>query len=104
KEGLTQVDAGTTGIQGEGNLNSLRIYSFFGRINYSYNDKYLFEANLRADGSSRFDKDNRWGIFPGFSTGWRISEENFFNDDSWISDLKLRASWGQLGNQNISGY
>ncbi|EPR67639.1 TonB-dependent receptor [Cyclobacterium qasimii M12-11B] len=104
KEGLTQVDAGTSGIQGEGNMNGFRIFSYFGRANYTLMSKYLFEANVRADASSRFNKANRWGVFPGFSAGWRLSEEDFIKNVSAISNLKIRASWGQLGNQNISGY
>ncbi len=80
KEGLTQVDAGTSGIQGEGNMNRLRIFPYFGRLNYAFNQKYLFEANLRADASSRFREGNRLGIFPGFSAGWRISDEAFMED------------------------
>jgi TonB-linked SusC/RagA family outer membrane protein len=104
KEGLTQVDAGTSGIQANGNLNSFKMLSYFGRINYSLSDKYLFEANLRADGSSRFKTGNRWGVFPGFSAGWRIIDEAFMADQSVLSNLKLRASWGKLGNQNISNY
>lgn len=104
KEGLTQVDAGTTGIKGEGNMKGLRMFSYFGRINYSFADKYLFEANLRADASSRFKNENRWGVFPGFSAGWRLTEEGFMKNTNLFSNLKLRASWGQLGNQNIEGY
>jgi TonB-linked SusC/RagA family outer membrane protein len=104
KEGLTQVDAGTSGIQGEGNMNGLRIFSYFGRVNYSLLDKYLFEVNLRADASSRFKDGNRWGVFPGFSAGWRLSDEKFIQNMGVFSNLKLRASWGQLGNQNIAGY
>ncbi|MEX2567511.1 MAG: TonB-dependent receptor, partial [Cyclobacteriaceae bacterium] len=104
KEGLTQVDAGTSGIQGEGNMNGFRIFSYFGRANYTLMSKYLFEANIRADASSRFSEANRWGVFPGFSAGWRLSEEAFIRDIPAISNLKIRASWGQLGNQNISGY
>ncbi|MEX2592861.1 MAG: TonB-dependent receptor [Anditalea sp.] len=104
KEGLTQVDAGTLGIQGEGNMNGLKMFSYFGRVNYSWLGKYLFEANLRADASSRFREDNRWGVFPGFSAGWRLSDEEFIQNMGLFSNLKLRASWGQLGNQNISGY
>jgi TonB-linked SusC/RagA family outer membrane protein len=104
KEGLTQVDAGTDGIQGEGNMVGLKMLSYFGRLNYSFAGKYLFEANLRADGSSRFKEGNRWGIFPGFSAGWRLGEETFIKDMGVFSNLKLRASWGQLGNQNISGF
>ncbi len=99
KEGLTQVNAGTSGIRGEGNLEGLRMFSYFGRLNYSFADKYLFEANFRADASSRFKKENRWGYFPGFSAGWRLTEEDFVKNLNVFSNLKLRASWGQLGNQ-----
>lgn len=102
--GLTQVDAGTNGIVAEGNKNMLRMFSYFGRINYSLMDKYLLEVNLRADASSRFRKDKRWGVFPAFSAGWRISEENFMKNQEVFSNLKVRASWGQLGNQNIGSY
>ncbi|MEE4286371.1 MAG: SusC/RagA family TonB-linked outer membrane protein, partial [Mariniphaga sp.] len=104
KEGLTQVDAGTSGIQGEGNMVGLRMFSYFGRFNYALSGKYLFEANIRADASSRFREGNRWGIFPGFSLGWRVVDETFMENQDIFSNLKLRASWGQLGNQNISGY
>jgi TonB-linked SusC/RagA family outer membrane protein len=104
KEGLTQVDAGTSGIQGNGNMNGLKMFSYFGRVNYSFSNKYLFEANLRADASSRFQKDSRWGIFPGFSAGWRLADESFIKDMNIFSNLKLRGSWGKLGNQSISGY
>ncbi|MEX2592852.1 MAG: TonB-dependent receptor [Anditalea sp.] len=104
KEGLTQVDAGTSGIQGEGNMNKWRMLSYFGRLNYSLNQKYLFEANLRADASSRFKEGNRWGIFPGFSAGWRLSDEKIIQNLGIFSNLKLRASWGKLGNQNINNF
>lgn len=104
KEGLTQVDAGTNGIQGEGNMEGLRMASYFGRFNYAFADKYLFEMNLRADASSRFKRGNRWGVFPGFSAGWRLSEESFIKNLDIFSNMKLRASWGQLGNQTIEGY
>lgn len=102
KEGLHQVNAGTGGIRGEGNLEGIRMFSYFGRLNYSFADKYLFEANFRADASSRFKKENRWGYFPGFSAGWRLTEENFVKNMNLFSNLKLRASWGQLGNQYAS--
>jgi TonB-linked SusC/RagA family outer membrane protein len=104
KEGLTQVDAGTSGIVGEGNMNGVRMLSYFGRVNYSLADKYLFEANIRADASSRFKEGSRWGFFPGFSAGWRLGDEQFIRNLNLFSNLKLRASWGQLGNQNIAGY
>ena len=104
KNGLTQIDAGTSGIQGNGNMNRLHILSYFGRVNYAYRDRYLVEANFRADGSSRFSQNNRWGYFPGVSAGWRVSEEAFLAQSEIISNLKLRASWGRLGNQNIASY
>lgn len=78
--------------------------SYFGRLNYGYKERYLFEANFRRDGSSRFSPDNRWGTFPSFSAGWRVSEEPFFDPlKRKIDNLKLRASWGRLGN-TTSGY
>ena len=104
KEGMTEVDAGTEGIQSNGNYEGLRMFSYFGRLNYAFADKYLFEMNLRADASSRFKRGNRWGIFPGFSAGWRLSEESFVKKLDLFSNLKLRASWGQLGNQTLSSY
>lgn len=104
KEGLTQVDTGTDGVKGEGTLKGLRMASYFGRLNYAFADKYLFETNLRADASSRFKRGNRWGVFPGFSAGWRLSEESFVKNLNIFSNMKLRASWGQLGNQTIDGY
>ena len=77
----------------------------FFRLNYIYNNKYIFEANGRYDGSSRFAKGNRWGFFPSGSVGWRISEEPFFKPLSgYVDNLKLRASFGSLGNQNVSSY
>lgn len=86
-----------------GGKKELALASYFGRINYDYKGRYLFSFNLRADGSSRFKGDNRWGVFPSFSGAWRISEESFFHVRP-ISSLKLRASWGQLGNQSIGSY
>ena len=79
--------------------------SFFGRVNYSYKDTYLFSATVRADGSSNFARGHRWGIFPSFSAGWIISNEPFMaNAQNWLSFLKLRASWGQNGNASISNF
>jgi len=80
------------------------IQSFFGRVNYDYLGKYLLEASFRYDASSRFPKDNRWALFPSLSAGWRISEESFMKNISWIDELKIRGSVGQLGNQNIGNY
>ena len=88
-------------------LEEYALVSFFGRINYTFNDRYLLEANLRYDGSSRFAKNNRWGIFPSVSAGWRVSEEKFWKNakiGEVVDNLKLRASYGVLGNQNIGVY
>lgn len=104
KIGLTQVSAGTSNILAEGNMQALRMMSFFGRVNYAFQDKYLFEANFRADASSRFAEGHRWGVFPGISIGWRITEEDFMAEQNLFSELKIRSSWGKLGNQNIAGY
>ena len=77
--------------------------SYFGRVQYDYAGKYLFEANLRSDASSRFPKHNRWGVFPAFSAGWRISEEAFIKDNiSWLSNLKLRVGYGKTGNEELA--
>ena len=78
--------------------------SFFGRINYIFKNRYLLEANARYDGSSRFAKGHRWGLFPSISAGWRISEEPFWNLQEHIQDFKIRASYGKLGNQLIGNY
>ncbi len=89
-----------------GTSSSYALSSYFGRVNYNYKEKYLLEANLRYDGSSRFAAGNRWGIFPSFSGAWRLSRENFFRnaDLSFVDDIKIRGSWGKLGNQNIGLY
>jgi TonB-dependent starch-binding outer membrane protein SusC len=103
---LFELNAGaSSNMQAFGSGSEWALRSFFGRLNYSFNDKYLFEANARYDGTSRFPANGRWGLFPSFSAGWRISEESFIKDDiTWINNLKLRASWGELGNQNIGNY
>ncbi|WP_332732244.1 SusC/RagA family TonB-linked outer membrane protein [Flavihumibacter sp.] len=80
------------------------LQSFFARLNYIYNSKYLFELNVRRDGSSKFGPTKRYANFPSASAGWRVSEESFMRNISWISDLKLRASWGITGNDNIGNY
>lgn len=101
---LTGLDAGSTnGWSNSGSALEARIGSYFGRVNYDYDGKYLLEANVRSDGSSKFNKGNRWGTFPSFSAGWRISEEDFIKND-WLSNLKLRASWGKLGNHRTDDY
>lgn len=78
--------------------------SFFGRINYNYDNRYLLQATMRYDGSSKFGKDNRWGTFPSVALGWRISEEKFFPKNDILTNLKFRVSWGRLGNENALGY
>ena len=78
--------------------------SFLGRINYAYDDKYLLTANFRADGSSVFGENHKWGYFPSFSTGWRISKEAFWNENNIVNDLKIRAGWGEVGNDQIGNY
>ncbi len=78
---------------------------FFGRFTYNYKEKYLLESNVRYDGTSKFQQGNRWGLFPSFSAGWNVSEENFWEPIApVISSLKIRGSWGELGNQNVSSY
>ena len=96
-------DAAATPSSMKGNSTDNAVRSFFGRINYDYKSRYIFEANLRADGSSRFAPGHRWGFFPSFSAAWRISEEQWFNV-SKIDNLKLRASWGKLGNNAVGDY
>lgn len=100
-----QIDAGEiTNMDNGGHRYQWDILSYFGRVNYSFKDRYLLEANIRMDGSSRFTKKNRWGYFPSVSGAWRISEEPFMAGvKDKISGLKLRASYGSLGNQNLSG-
>lgn len=103
--GLDQLAAGSSiGWTNNGQTDEDKLSSFFGRFNYDFNNKYLFEANLRRDGSSKFAAGNRWGTFPSFSAGWRVSEEDFMKSLKWLSSLKLRASWGKLGNDRISNY
>lgn len=87
-----------------GGASEFSLMSYLGRINYSFKEKFLLEANLRYDGSSRFAQLNRWGVFPSFSAGWRISQEGFMQDVDFITNLKIRTSWGKLGNQNIGNY
>ncbi|MDO5606897.1 MAG: TonB-dependent receptor [Capnocytophaga sp.] len=99
---LEDLNGGSTqGMKAEGYTRELNMISYFGRLNYSILDRYLFEANLRYDASSRFAKENRWGSFPSLSAAWRISEEAFFeNARETFNNVKVRASWGKLGNQD----
>lgn len=96
-------DAGTGVEKAYGSGSGYSLVSFFGKANYTYADKYLASVTIRRDGSSRFGKNNKYGTFPSVSLGWRVTQENFMKDtSSWLYDLKLRASWGQTGNQEIS--
>lgn len=88
-----------TGMTNSGYSNEWALMSYFGRVNYAYAGKYLLEANVRYDGSSRFANGYKWGVFPSFSGAWRFSSENFMQQFNWLSNGKLRASWGELGNQ-----
>lgn len=95
KEGLAWMDT---------DRSSSRYISFFGRLIWNYNEKYLASASLRYDGSSRFGKDHKWGWFPAVSAGWRISQEPWLEDVRWLNELKLRAGYGVTGNQDFSNY
>ncbi len=103
---LYELNAGSSEKQKNwGGASEWGLISYFSRVQYDYKRKYLMEANVRYDGSSRFDKQNRFGVFPSFSAGWRISEESFVRESlPWVYNLKLRASWGELGNQQIGNY
>ncbi|MDO6429299.1 TonB-dependent receptor [Flavitalea sp. BT771] len=100
---LSELNAASTlGQQTAGTANAVALRSVFGRVRYAFEDKYLLEANLRYDGSSRFGDGHKWGTYPSFSAGWNISKEAFFQPlMGSITALKLRGSWGKLGNQNI---
>lgn len=104
---LSAITAGSNkaeNLENDGNIQERAFFSTFGRLKYAFDSKYLFEANIRADKSSQFPKENRLGIFPSFSAAYRISKENFMQNIDWITDLKLRGSWGQLGNVDNVGY
>ena len=98
---LHELGAGSSNPTVGGTSQRNVLMSYFGRVNYNFNERYLLEANFRYDGSSRFAKGNRWGLFPSFSAGWRLSEEAFMKEVAWLDNLKIRASWGQLGNERI---
>lgn len=98
------LNSGTAGINNSGTGYEWALFSLFGKVNYALNDRYLLEATVRRDGSSRFGQNHRYGTFPAFSAGWRLSQERFMAGLTWINDLKLRAGWGQTGNQEIGNY
>lgn len=101
---IRTLNAGTVLNSGSTDRTQWNLMSFFGRANFSLMDKYMFAATVRRDGSSRFGRDNRWGWFPSLSAGWRILEEPFMKDIRWISELKLRGSYGVAGNNNIGNF
>lgn len=101
----TVIDmGGADNQQSNGYAEQWAIQSYFGRLRFNRNEKYLFETTLRYDGSSRFPDNNKYAVFPSAAAGWRLSEEQFLKGVSWLSNLKLKASWGILGNQNIGNY
>lgn len=102
-ENIYEMDGGSKNPSAVGNSDEYRLQSFFGRINYSYADKYLLEVNVRHDGSSRMPKNNRYATFPSVSAGWVFTNESFMENYQWLFG-KLRFSWGKLGNQEIGSY
>ncbi|WP_289158180.1 TonB-dependent receptor [uncultured Muribaculum sp.] len=104
-DSMTSIDAATTNGPIGGNYTEWAMRSYFGRLNLNWDSKYMLEVNLRADGSSKFAPDSRWGYFPSVSAGWRISQESFMNStSSWLNELKIRASYGSLGNNATTSY
>ena len=100
-----QVGTGLQSINNDGNASSWALFSLFARINYSFNNKYLLEAVVRRDGSSRFSEANRYGTFPALSAAWAFSEENFMSGtDNWLDLAKIRVGWGVSGNDRIGNY
>ena len=99
------IGAGIGGtFDGDGSKWDYNRVSFFGRVNYNYDNRYLLQVTMRRDGSSKFGANSRWGNFPSVALGWRVTEEDFFEKNDILDDLKLRASWGRLGNENALGY
>lgn len=103
-QGLEEIDAATTNRSNEGNSWRSVLTSILGRVFYSYQNKYLFTATIRRDGSSKFGKNKRYGYFPSFSLGWNVAEEKFMENVHWLDQLKLRGGYGVLGNQEIDNY
>lgn len=104
-EGLHELDAAATGLTSSGNSYHATLLSILGRVFYSYDDRYLIQATIRRDGSSKFGPGHHWGNFPSVSVGWNIGEEKFFKKNiKWVDQLKIRAGYGELGNQEIDNY
>ncbi|UNY97305.1 TonB-dependent receptor [Zhouia spongiae] len=105
--GLGAINGGSNAainLSNKGLIEEEAFVSQFGRLNYSFDDKYLVEANIRFDQSSKFNSDNRLGVFPSFSAAWRVSQESFLENVEWLSNMKLRGSWGQLGYVDNVGF
>lgn len=102
--GLADLSLGLPGVVESGENYDDKLLSFFTRLNYNFKDRYLFTASLRADGSSKFGKNNKWGYFPAFSAAWRLGEEPFIKKLNLFSDLKLRLGYGMAGNNRINNY
>lgn len=102
--GLADLSLGLPGVAESGENYDDKLLSFFTRLNYNFKDRYLFTASLRADGSSKFGKNNKWGYFPAFSAAWRLGEEPFIKKLNLFSDLKLRLGYGMAGNNRINNY
>lgn len=100
--GLWNLQAGQNNVGSY--KNSSQLIAFFGRLNYDYNQRYYLSASLRREGSSKFGLNNKWGNFPAISAAWRLSEEKFLKNVSWLNDLKLRADYGETGNQDFGNY
>ena len=96
-----QLDAASGERSSSGSQTGFSLFSYFGKVSYDFQDKYLISGTIRRDGSSRFGLNNRFAIFPAVSVGWRLSEEDFLRDNDFISNLKIRAAWGKTGNQDI---
>jgi TonB-linked SusC/RagA family outer membrane protein len=103
-ENMRYFNAGTEQDQVSGGRNDWALLSYFGRVNYNFDNRYLFQFNIRADGSSRFGHNNKWGKFPSAAIGWRLSEEQFLKDVDWLNNLKLRGSYGTLGTMPSAYY
>lgn len=98
------LGAGTNPTMPRSSKDQSQLASYLGRLNYIYKDRYLFTFTARADGSSKFGENNKWAFFPSFAVAWRLTEEDFLKEQDWLSNLKLRVSYGKTGNQNIESY
>ena len=103
-DGILELRPGTTLYNADSYTDNYRIESWFGRLNYDFNEKYYFSASIRTDGSSRFHEDHRWGTFWSVGANWRISEEAFLEDLDWVDNLSLKLSYGEQGNDNLGSF